>query len=107
MGYPCGPQCSLPTGLIGKFTLDVVADAALVDHAEAVYAAGLAAIDRVQLVDLLEVVQAPHRTVHESLGRSGAQHTTPAGLRGPGFRCVLVCAHEILHKRQVHFQSLD
>jgi hypothetical protein len=48
------------------------------------------------------------RTVHESLRRSGAQDTTPVGLRGPGLRRVLVCdAHEILHKRQVHFQATD
>ena len=25
----------------------------------------------------------------------------------PALRCVLVCAHKTLHKRQVHFQSLD
>ena len=46
----------------------MVGDAALVDHAEAVGAAALAAIDGVQLVDLLEIVEAPHRAVHEGGG---------------------------------------
>ena len=32
----------------------------------------------------------------------------PCGIRGPALRCVLVCAHETLHKRQcfVHFSRL-
>ena len=50
-------------------------------------AALLAAVDGVQLVDLLEVVEAPHRAVHEGTG----QRVVGDALRAVGVVRVAYC----------------